>query len=146
MTDTITTTTPRRADCPTCGLDFCLTKSGTMFRHVGMTPAGFSTGETCPGTGQAPVVTYRVEFGHLGDSRPVPDLTVTTNDINVLCRTAVEHALPHITPVLTAMGRPEAADCIFQTNADRSMGQFLWLDLATGHGARFLAARITTAP
>ncbi|MFE9398623.1 hypothetical protein [Streptomyces flavidovirens] len=140
------TTTRKRANCPTCGLDFRLTKSGTMFRHVGMTPAGFSTGETCPGAGKAPVVTYRIEFGLLGASRPVPPLVVTTDDINVLQRAVVAHARPHMEPVLAELGRPEYADCMFQTNPDRTKGQFLWLDVMTGEGARFLPARINTAP
>lgn len=90
------------------------------------------------------MTTYTIEFGYLGDSRPVPDLTLDTDDPNEFHRAVVSHAVPHLRPVLEKMGRPEAADCIFQTNKDRTMGQFLWLDLAGGKGARFCAARITT--
>ncbi|MGQ4338050.1 DUF4326 domain-containing protein [[Kitasatospora] papulosa] len=89
---------------------------------------------------------YALEFGALGDTRPVPDLTVQTTDLNVLDRAVVEHARPHITPVLTALGRPELADCLFRMNKDRTMGQFLHLDLARGCGVQFLAVRITTTP
>lgn len=92
------------------------------------------------------MATYQLEFGALGDTRPVPPLTVRTTDPNVLDRTVVEHARPHIEPVLTAMGRPELADCLFQMNRKRDMGQFLHLDLATMSSAVFLAARITTTP
>lgn len=92
------------------------------------------------------MATYAIEFGHLGNSRPVPGLTVETGDINDLSRAVVEYARPHITPVLTEMGHPEYADCLFRVNADRTMGQFTWLDLAAGKGAEFLPARITTTP
>jgi hypothetical protein len=92
------------------------------------------------------MATYQIEFGALGDTRPVPPLTVQTTDPDTLNRTVVEHARPHITPVLTTMGRPELADCLFRTNRDRTMGQFLWLDLASGKAAEFLPARITTTP
>jgi hypothetical protein len=44
------------------------------------------------------------------------------------------------------MGRPELADCLFRMNQDRTMGQFLYLDLLAGTGAEFLPARITTTP
>ncbi|MFD7615702.1 DUF4326 domain-containing protein [Streptomyces sp. NPDC059802] len=89
---------------------------------------------------------YDIEFGKLGDGRPVPDLTVQTTDPDVLGRTVADHARPHITPVLTEMGHPEYADCLFRTFPDRSMGEFLWLDLAGARGVAFLAARITTTP
>lgn len=91
------------------------------------------------------MATYEIEFGALGDSRPVPPLTIRTTAPDVLTRTVVEHAR-HITPILAAMGRPELADCLFRMNRDRTMGQFLWLDLAGGKGAEFLPARITTTP
>lgn len=89
---------------------------------------------------------YTIEFGALGDSRPVPDLTVQTTDLNVLDRAVAAHARPHITPVLAELGRPELADCLFRMNRDRTMGQFLYLNLAAGTGAEFLLARITTTP
>lgn len=92
------------------------------------------------------MATYEIEFGALGDTRPVPPLTVRTTDPNALSKTVVEHARPHITPVLAEMGRPELADCLFRMNRDRSMGQFLHLDLVAGTGAEFLPARITTTP
>ncbi|GGU62445.1 DUF4326 domain-containing protein [Streptomyces lavendofoliae] len=92
------------------------------------------------------MATYQFEFGALGDSRPVPPLTVQTTDPDTLSRAVVEHARPHITPILTEMGRPELADCLFRMNRDRSMGQFLWLDLAGGKSAEFLPSRITTTP
>lgn len=92
------------------------------------------------------MATYEIEFGALGESRPVPTLTVTTRDINELSRTVVEHARPHITPVLAEMGRPECADAMFRVNSDRTMGQFLWLDIVAGKQATFLATRIKTTP
>lgn len=92
------------------------------------------------------MATYQLEFGKLGDTYPVPPLTVTTRDINELSRTVVEYARPHITPVLTEMGRPELADCLFQTTPDRTKGHFLWLDLAGVKAASFLPARIITTP
>lgn len=88
---------------------------------------------------------YQLEFGKLGAINPVPPLTVETDDINEFHRAVAEHAIPYLTPVLTEMGRPEAADCFFRTNEDRSMGEFMWLDLAGGRGARFCPARITSA-
>ncbi|MFE7111699.1 DUF4326 domain-containing protein [Streptomyces sp. NPDC057575] len=89
---------------------------------------------------------YDMEFGKLGERRPVPDLTVQTTDLDMLSRTVVEHARPHIAPVLAEMGRPELVDCMFRMNRDRTMGQFLYLDLKAGTGAEFLPARITTTP
>jgi len=91
------------------------------------------------------VTSYTIEFGYLGDTRPVPELTVETDDPNEFHRSVVRHAVPYLRPVLEQMGRPEAADCIFQTNKDRTMGQFLWLDFQSGKGARFCVARITEA-
>lgn len=92
------------------------------------------------------MTTYTVEFGHLGEGRrPVPDLTVTTDDINEFHRAVAEHAIPYMKPVLTEMGHPEFADCFFRTNKDRTMGDFMWLDLAADKHARFCAARITAA-
>lgn len=89
------------------------------------------------------MTTYCVEFGHLGDGRPVPDLTVTADDPNEFARTVANHAIPYLRPVLEQLGRPEFADCFFHTNEDRSLGEFMWLDLAAGRGAKFCAARIT---
>lgn len=92
------------------------------------------------------MATYEIEFGALGGVRPVPPLTVRTTDPNVLNEAVVDHARPYITPALTELGRPELADCLFRTNRQRSMGQFLHLNFATGMAAEFLPARITTTP
>lgn len=92
------------------------------------------------------MATYEIEFGALGDTRPVPSLTVRTTDPNVLARTVSAHARPFIEPVLAEMSRPELADCMFQTSRDRTMGQFLYLDLATMSSAAFLPARIAVTP
>jgi hypothetical protein len=45
---------PGRKPCAVCGLPFALKADGTLFRHVGMDAAGFSTGEPCAGAGQPP--------------------------------------------------------------------------------------------
>lgn len=92
------------------------------------------------------MATYEIEFGALGDTRPVPPLTVRTTDPNTLSRTVVDHARPYIAPALTEMGRPELVDSLFRVNRDRTMGQFLYLDLAGGKSAEFLPARITVTP
>jgi hypothetical protein len=89
------------------------------------------------------VTTYRIEFGKVGDTHPVPELTITEDDPNAFHRAVAAHAIPHLTPVLAEMGHPEYADCFFRVSPDRSMGEFWWLDLVTGKGARFCPARIT---
>ena len=91
------------------------------------------------------MTTYTIEFGYLGEGRPVPDLTVEADDPNEFHRAVAKHAIPYMKPVLEQMGHPEAADCFFHTNKAMSMGQFMWLDLAAGKGGRFCAARITAA-
>jgi hypothetical protein len=83
---------------------------------------------------------YRIEFG---PAWPVPPITVDFTDHDTATRTVVAHAVPHLRPVLAEQGRPELADCLFQTNEDQTAGQFLWLDLAGGRGARFCPARLT---
>lgn len=40
--------------CPECGLLYRVKADLTMHRHHGMDPAGFSTGEPCPGVGLTP--------------------------------------------------------------------------------------------
>ncbi|MFJ4418226.1 hypothetical protein [Streptomyces sp. NPDC088925] len=86
---------------------------------------------------------YRIEFGKVGDTRPVPPITVDWSDPNRAAREVAEHAIPYLTPVLTEMGRPEFADCFFHHNREMTAGQFMWLDLAAGRGARFCPARLT---
>jgi hypothetical protein len=93
------------------------------------------------------MTTYRIEFGHVGTTRPVPDLVITEDDPNAFHRAVAAHAIPHLTPVLTEMGHPEYADCLFRVDpADPSYGDFMWISLATGKGARFCPARITPIP
>lgn len=87
---------------------------------------------------------YTITFGKLGNTSPVPPLTLT-GDEQDFHRAVAEHAIPHLRPALQAMHRPQLADCIFQTDPGRTHGSFLWLDLQTGNGARFCGARITAA-
>ncbi|WP_438479141.1 hypothetical protein [Streptomyces asiaticus] len=91
------------------------------------------------------MTTYTIEFGYLGEGRPVPDLTVEADDDNVFERAVAEHAIPYMRPVLEQMGHPEFADCFFSFNRERTMGHFMWFDFQTDKGARFCAARITAA-
>ena len=85
---------------------------------------------------------YRIEFG---PAWPVPPITVDFADRTRAARTVAEHAIPYLTPKLTEMGRPEFADCFFHTNTELTAGQFMWLDLPSGRGARFCPARLTPA-
>lgn len=92
-------------------------------------------------------VTYRIEFGKVGDSYPVPPVTLEHADPNEFARQVAAHAIPYLRPVLTEMGRPELADCFFRTDPkDPSYGDFLWVDLASGRGAQFCPARLTPTP
>jgi hypothetical protein len=43
-----------RMPCAECGLPYAIKANGTVYRHVGMDAAGFSTGEQCPGAGKPP--------------------------------------------------------------------------------------------
>jgi len=70
--------------------------------------------------------TYRIEFG---PAWPVPLITVDFADRNAAARQVAEHAIPHLRPVLEEKGRPELADCFFQTDRDLTVGQFMWLSL-----------------
>jgi hypothetical protein len=88
------------------------------------------------------MTTYRIEFG---PHWPIPPITVNYSDRDQGDRAVAEHAIPHLRPLLDAKGRPELADCLFQTNDDLTVGQFLWLDLAEGRGARFCPVRLTPA-
>lgn len=103
---------------------------------------------TTPDPKEHPMATtYRIEFGAVGTTRPVPGLVITEDDPNAFHRAVAAHAIPHLRPVLTAMGRPELADCFFRVDpADPGYGDFMWLDLAGGKGARFCPARITPVP
>ena len=40
--------------CSRCGFSYQVKSNGTLRRHVGVDPAGFSSGETCPGAGKPP--------------------------------------------------------------------------------------------
>jgi hypothetical protein len=86
------------------------------------------------------MTTYLVEFG---PAWPVPPITVDFTDRTAAARTVAAHAIPHLKPKLSEMGRPEFADCFFHTDADLTVGQFMWLDLAAGRGAKFCPARLT---
>lgn len=95
------------------------------------------------------MTTYRLDFGKVGDTCPVPatSITVDSSDENALPRAVVAYAIPYLKPALEAAGCPEFADCFFRTDpADPTYGEFMWLDLASGGGARFCATRITTTP
>lgn len=83
---------------------------------------------------------YRIKFG---PAWPVPPITVDYSDPNQAARDVAAHAIPHLRPVLTEQGHPEYADCIFHTDRERTVGQFMWIDFQTGGGARFCPARLT---
>ncbi|MFE7233959.1 hypothetical protein ACFVAF_25480 [Streptomyces sp. NPDC057596] len=91
------------------------------------------------------MTTYCIEFGKVGETYPVPPITLDHADPNQFARAVAAHAIPHLTPVLAAMGRPELADCFFRTDKELTVGEFMWLDLAGGKGARFCPARLTPA-
>lgn len=90
------------------------------------------------------MTTYTVSFGKLGDTYPVPDVNLTADDPNEFARAVAEHAIPHLRPILAELGHPEYADCFFNHSAKNpSYGEFMWLDLVGGKGARFCPARIS---
>lgn len=90
------------------------------------------------------MTTYRIEFGKVGDTRPVPPIALDHDDPNTFARAVAEHAIPHLRPTLEKLGRPELADCFFRTDpADPTYGEFMWLDLVGGNGARFCPTRLT---
>ena len=89
------------------------------------------------------MTTYRIEFDPKGNLFAVPPLTITEDDPNVFARAVAAYAIPHLTPVVTEMGHPELADCFFRTNRERTYGEFMWVDLASGHSVRFCPARLT---
>lgn len=43
-----------RGNCAVCNLNYSIKGDGTIRRHFGMTPAGFSTGNPCPGADKPP--------------------------------------------------------------------------------------------
>jgi hypothetical protein len=87
------------------------------------------------------MTTYRIEFGH---AWPVPPITVDFTDPTTAAREVAAHAIPYLKPALTEKGRPELADCFFRIDpADRTYGEFMWLDLLSGNAARFCPARLT---
>lgn len=90
------------------------------------------------------MTTYSLEFGKVGDNYPVPPTTITADDETTFVRAVAEYAIPYLRPVLEAEGRPELADCLFRVNSDCTAGEFLWLDLLTGQGARFCGTRIVS--
>lgn len=88
--------------------------------------------------------TYRIEFGKVGETYPVPPITLERTDPNEFARAVAAHAIPYLTPVLTEMGRPELADCFFRVDPkDPTYGDFLWIDLASNKAAQFCPARLT---
>ncbi|MFD6553754.1 hypothetical protein [Streptomyces sp. NPDC058398] len=40
--------------CGECGFPYRVKSDGTMHRHTGVSPSGFSTGKPCPGVGKPP--------------------------------------------------------------------------------------------
>jgi hypothetical protein len=40
--------------CAECGFPYRVKSDGTMHRHTGVSPSGFSTGKPCPGVGKPP--------------------------------------------------------------------------------------------
>lgn len=82
---------------------------------------------------------YRIEFG---PAWPVPPITLPYTDPNAFHRAVAAHAIPHLKPVLAAKGHPEYADCFFRVNPELTAGEFWYLDLPGGNGARFGPARL----
>ena len=85
------------------------------------------------------MTSYLIEFG---PAWPIPPITVDYSDPNQAARTVAKHAVPHLTPKLTEMGRPELADCYFSVSRDRTIGAFMHPDLAAGSVTRFCPARL----
>ncbi|MEU0200878.1 MULTISPECIES: hypothetical protein [unclassified Streptomyces] len=83
---------------------------------------------------------YRIEFS---PAWSVPPITVDYSDRNRAAREVAEHAIPYLKPVLAEKGRPELADCFFQTDRSLTSGSFMWLDLAGEKAARFCPAVLT---
>lgn len=88
------------------------------------------------------MTTYHLEFGKVGDGYPVPPTTVTAGDETTFVHAVAQYAIPYLRPALETEGRPELADCFFRANEDCTAGEFMWVDLPTGQGARFCGARI----
>jgi hypothetical protein len=92
------------------------------------------------------VTTYRIEFDPNGNLFDIPELTLDFTNRALFAKAVTKHAIPHLTPALASMGRPELADCVFHPVSDMSGGHFLWLDFQSGQGARFCPARLTALP
>jgi hypothetical protein len=89
------------------------------------------------------MTTYTITFGKVGDACPVPPLTLLGEmDSDDFQRAVARHAIPHLRPVLAALGRPELADCYFHHNRARTRGCFVWIDIASSEGARFCGVEI----
>jgi hypothetical protein len=89
------------------------------------------------------MTTYRIEFGKVGETYPVPELTLAYDDPNVFARAVAEHAIPHLAPVLAEKGQPELSDCFFSTDRALTVGAFMHIDLAGESVTRFCPARLT---
>lgn len=85
---------------------------------------------------------YHIEFG---PAWPMPPITLEYADPNDFHRAVAAHAIPHLRPVLAEKGRPELADCFFKVNSELTAGEFWYVDLVGGGGARFCPARLTPA-
>lgn len=94
---------------------------------------------------EKPVTDYTVTFGKVGDSEPVPPVTLPFETKDQFTRAVAQHAIPYLRPALEAIGRPELADCFFRMDKERTVGEFWWIDFQNGAGARFCPARIQAA-
>lgn len=86
--------------------------------------------------------TYILTFGKIGETAPVPPLTLPFTDPNQFARAVAAHAQPYLERAVIALGRPELADCFFAFNSDMSAGLFIQADLVGGTAARFCPTRI----
>lgn len=84
--------------------------------------------------------TYRIEFG---PAWPIPPITLQYSDPNDFHRAVAAHAIPYLRPILAEKGHPEYADCFFHHDRALTVGQFMYVDLVGGKGARFCPARLT---
>jgi hypothetical protein len=89
------------------------------------------------------MTTYRIEFGMVRKTYPVPPITLKRTDPTEFCRAVAVHAIPYLKPVLAEMGRPELAHCFFRHDRDLKVGAFMWVNLAGDQNAQFCTARLT---